>query len=172
VLRNGADVALPADFAASADFLAESYGRKIYRFFSCSNDNSDQTARIIAGREPFLNDGAYLALYVLKWLAAANTDIKDAADALPKFSRENRIVNIDCPPQRILNKICANSHFSPGGGYGIGEGIVIGKGESKVFIRSAKDGNSLYLFAESVSSETARSACDSVERQVRKLMGS
>ncbi|MDR2558611.1 MAG: NTP transferase domain-containing protein [Oscillospiraceae bacterium] len=164
---SGCDVALPADFPSAADVLAERYGRRVQRFFACSNDDSDKKARATAESEAFLWDGAYLALFVLGWIARDGASLIEAARSLPEFNRESRVILIDCPPQRILGKLCK-------GKMGCGEGIIIsGEGEARggrVLLRSNKKGNALFLMAESVSAETAKSLCDDVETEVKRLM--
>ncbi|MCL2697239.1 MAG: sugar phosphate nucleotidyltransferase [Oscillospiraceae bacterium] len=167
IFMGGCDVALPADFPSAADVLAGRYERSVHRFFACSNDDSDKEARITAESETFLWDGAYLALFVLGWITRDGASLIDTARSLPEFSRENRVVVINCPPQRILGRLCA-------GKSGCGEGIVLdlaGKQRAgRVLLRSNKKGNALFLMAESVSSETAKSLCDDVEAQVKRLM--
>ncbi|MCL2018611.1 MAG: sugar phosphate nucleotidyltransferase [Oscillospiraceae bacterium] len=169
IFMGGCDVALPADFPSAADVLAARYGRRVHRFFSCSNDDSDKEARKIARSETFLWDGAYLALFVLGWIARDKRSLAEAALSLPEFSRENRVVVINCPPQRILSRLCA-------GNMGLGEGIVLedlgGSATDRVLLRSNKKGNALFLMAESASRETAKSLCDDVEALVKKLMSS
>jgi mannose-1-phosphate guanylyltransferase/phosphomannomutase len=169
IFMGSCDVALPADFPSAADVLAERYGRRVHRFFACSNDDSDKEARRTAESEAFLWDGAYLALFVLGWITRENASLLEAAASLPEFSRENRVVLINCPPQRILGRLCE-------GRAGFGEGIILDSDELKyskkgrVLLRSNKKGNALFLMAESVSSETAKSLCDDVEAEVKKLM--
>jgi mannose-1-phosphate guanylyltransferase/phosphomannomutase len=168
IFMGGCDVALPADFPSAADVLAERYQRRVHRFFSCSNDDSDKEARITAESETFLWDGAYLALFVLGWVSRDGVSLIEAARGLPAFSRENRVVVINCPPQRILGQLCK-------GQTGCGEGIVLDGSDIKasagrVLLRSNKKGNALFLMAESASSETAKSLCDDVEAEVKRLM--
>ena len=163
IFKGGYDVALPADFAAAADFLAESYGRCVYRFFSCSNDSSDREAREMAESEAFLHDGAYLALFVLGWTKRDGISLEQAVSALPEFTRENRVVMINCPPQRILGKLCREKS-------GVGEGIMLGDGNNRVLLRSNKKGDALFMMAESASRETAKALCDDVEAIVKKMM--
>jgi mannose-1-phosphate guanylyltransferase/phosphomannomutase len=166
IFKGGFDVALPADFAGAADDLAESFGRRVHRFFSCSNDDGDKHAREMAESEAFLWDGAYLSLFVLGWVSRERISLADADGALPQFNRENRVVVINCPPQRILTKICkGKSGFS-----GFCEGIMQERNNSRVLIRSNKKGDALFLMAESASSETAKSLCDDVEALVKQLI--
>ncbi|MCL1823410.1 MAG: sugar phosphate nucleotidyltransferase [Oscillospiraceae bacterium] len=165
IFKGGFDAALPADFPSAADALAKNFGRKIHRFFNCSNDSSDKEARDVAESETFLWDGAYLALFILGWLTRDKISLEEAASALPEFSRENRVVVINCPPQRILSKLCKGK-----GKTGIGEGITFDRDENRVLLRSNKKGNALFLMAESASSETAKSLCDDIEAEVKRLM--
>jgi mannose-1-phosphate guanylyltransferase/phosphomannomutase len=170
-MSKGYDVALPNDFAGGADFLAASYGRKIHRYFICPNDNSDRYARQLAAGQPFLRDGAILALNVLEHLSRSALTIEGAVKTLPQFATTRREVEINCPPQRIISKLCAlnGNNGSTGGNAGKGEGIIIGNHRENVLIRSAKRGNALYLYAESLSSETAEELCVNAENLVKKL---
>jgi mannose-1-phosphate guanylyltransferase/phosphomannomutase len=166
-MQNGFDVALPQDFAGCADFLAESCGKRIHRFFRCSNDSGDGYARELAAKQPFLRDGAVLALNVLEYLAQSNQSIESAVKALPQFASEWREVQINCPPQRIITMLCANRGNSAAGA---GEGVLLGDAGRNVRVRSARRGKSLFLLAESLSSETAAELCDSAEKLIQKLM--
>ena len=165
LMKKGHDVALPNDFASSADFLAASYGRKILRYFLCSNDSGDEFARKLAVKQIFLRDGAVLALNVLEHLAENGIRIEDAIKTIPHFASERREVSITCPPQRIIAQLCN----ATSGGVGKGEGVLIGNNLENVIIRSAKKGKSLFLFAESLSSETASELCDNAEELIKKL---
>ena len=162
-MQNGNDVALPNDFASCADFLATSYGKKVYRYFLCPNDSCDSHARTLALKQPFLYDGAVLALNVLKYLSSGKTSIENAVKAIPQFASERREVKIDCPPQRIISKLCES-------GCGKGEGVLVEGEFGNVLVRSTKSGASLLLFAESLSSETASQLCDNTEDLIKKLM--
>lgn len=159
LMREGYDIALPHEFAACADALADKYQRRVYRWFSCPNDDSDFKARALAKTQPFFKDGVILALYVLHLMEKNNTTLKEELNTIPKFNSENRFVTIKLPPQRILNSLFDTSH-------GIGEGVIYHENNDRVLIRSAKQGNGLYLFAESTSAETAKSLCDSVEKLI------
>lgn len=162
LLSQGKDIALPADFAAAADALAGSFGRRVHRFFSCSNDKSDTLARELAAQQQFLFDGAVLALNVLGWVSKNGITLTEACQALPAFNRESRVVSIKCPPQRILSRLCDNNT-------GIGEGIYFGQGSHHVLLRSNKKGNALFVYAESARQETAQALCDDVEKLVKQL---
>jgi len=166
VMQHGYDAALPNDFAACADFLAQSYGRKIHRYFMCPNDSSDTQARSMAINQPFLRDGAILALTVLELLTRNNSTIEDAMKAIPDYATERREMEITCPPQRIISKLCSENS-------GMGEGVILqstGTITESVLLRSSKKGNSLFLLAQSLSSETAKELCDTTEKMIEKII--
>jgi phosphomannomutase len=162
-MQQGLDVALPHEFASCADLIAESYGRKIHRYFRCSNDSSDAYARKLAENQMFLRDGAVLALNVFEYLTRNNMTLENAVKAIPQFVCERREVEINCPPQRIISMICASTAC------GKGEGILIGDNRENILIRSSKRGDSLFLLAESLSAETAAELCDSTEKLIKTL---
>ncbi len=163
LLAAGEDVALPFAFLSAADYVAEKYGRKIHRFYASSMDDSDSYARSLAAEQRFLNDGFVLAASALKYLSESGHTLDEAIDALPKFTAKNKFVHICCPPQKILNKIENDRHAEK-------EGVLISEDGERVFLRSNKRGDGLYLFAESFSSETAAQLCEKTERLIEKLM--
>ncbi|MCL2086063.1 MAG: sugar phosphate nucleotidyltransferase [Oscillospiraceae bacterium] len=159
----GVDVALPADFPVVAEVMARKHGRRIHRFFLCSNDDSDKRARELVAAQPFLNDGVYLSLFVLNFMAEKKLTPAMAAQAVPEFSVNKRMVKISCPPQRILREFCKEAAA-------VGEGLMLNRGKDKVLLRSNKTGDSLYLFAESASAETACALCDEVEKKIKNYL--
>ena len=50
------------------------------------------------------------------------------------------------------------------------EGVVISGDKERIFLRSNKKGNGLYLFAESASSETAAELCIRAEKLIKDIM--
>ena len=166
MMKQGSDVALPNSFTSCADFLAASYAKQIHRYFSCPNDSSDSKARELAAKQAFLYDGAILALTVLEYLSECGQSIEDAIKAIPQFVCEKREIDINCPPQRIISRLCDGES----GGCGKGEGVLLGNTRENVLVRSTKRGKSLVLLAQSLSSETATQLCDNAEELVKKIM--
>ncbi|MCL2754470.1 MAG: sugar phosphate nucleotidyltransferase [Oscillospiraceae bacterium] len=162
-MAKGNDVALPNDFAACADYLAGKSGRSVHRYFLCPNDNSDKHARELAEKQVFLRDGAVLALTVLEYLSRTSQRIEEALAALPNFASVRREIEINCPPQRVISRLC-------GLGSGRGEGVILGNRRENVFVRSSKRGNSLYLYAQSLSAETAGELCAKAEELVKNII--
>ncbi|MCL1881464.1 MAG: sugar phosphate nucleotidyltransferase [Oscillospiraceae bacterium] len=164
-MSKGFDIALPHDFASCADFLATSYGKKVHRYFHCPNDNSDRTARALAANQPFLYDGAVLAMNVLEYLSQNKISIEVALKSIPHFASVRREIELppNTAPQRIISCLCEQ-------GSGKGEGVLLGNNRENVLVRSAKRGNALLLFAESLSSETASELCNNAENLVKELL--
>lgn len=165
LLAAGEDVALPFAFLSAADYVAERYGRKIHRFYASAMDDSDRFARKLAAKQMFLYDGFVLVASVLKYLSENGQTLDEAISALPKFTAKNRFVHISCPPQKILSKIENGRHAEK-------EGVLISEDGERVFLRSNKRGDGLYLFAESFNSETAAQLCEKTEDMIRKIMKS
>ena len=162
-MKKGFDVAVPMEFPSALERVGKELGREVKRFFRCSNDNSDREARKIALSQPFLFDGAVLALEVLAIVTAEFVTLGEYLRRLPEFICENRFIPIDVPPQKILNRL-------PNKNGGNGEGVLLKGADSRVLLRSSRRGDGLFLFAEGCSAETARELCDEAEKKVRELL--
>jgi mannose-1-phosphate guanylyltransferase/phosphomannomutase len=166
LMKSGYNVSLPVDFPSVAEFVGRSLGRKVMRF-SLSSQGGDKDARDRAKQEPFLYDGLYLSLLVLASVTRDKISIAEANRSLPLFARENRVVSISCPPQKILSEIYSNSN---GKAKTTGDGVTLGADGGSVTLRSSRRGNSLFMYAESLNAETARSLCDDVEKKVQTIL--
>lgn len=163
LMKKGFDLAVPLEFPSSAEEAARLSGQRVLRFYRCSNDNGDKAARELAASQPFLFDGLMLALNALEIISASYVTLGKYLEGLPSLETENRFLHIHCPPQRILSKLADKSD-------GVGEGIFLGEEGNRVLLRSNRQGNGLFLFAEGYSQETAKALCDSVEMKVRELL--
>lgn len=162
LMKKGCDVAVPIEYPSSFEFVAQSLGRSVHRYFSCSNDNSDLQGRKLASTEDFLFDGIILAFGFLEAIALSLTTAEAYIATLPEMSSENRFVSISIPPQKILQEIAQKNTSS--------EGVFVGERGNRVFLRSNRRGNGLFLFAEAASAETAVSLCDDVEKRINELI--
>lgn len=163
MIEMGVDVALPHSVLFDMENISENYQTKTHRFFSCSNDNSDFEARKIAEKQPFLIDGAVLVLSALAYAEKHNLALDALIAGLPVFESEKRYLKVNCPSPQILKQICENNNS-------FGEGVFISKNNDKILLRSNKSGNGLYMYAQSMSAETAKNLCDDLETQVRNMM--
>ena len=163
LMQKGFDVAVPLEFPSVMEEAAKSTGRSVYRFYRCTNDNSDKKARELAAAQPFLNDGIVLALNALEIIAKSYMTLGRFLESIPELATENRFLKVDCPPQRILGKLSEN-------GGGISEGIFMGEEGNRVLVRSNRRGDGLYMYAESFSQESAKALCDDIEKKIREIM--
>lgn len=161
-MSGGKDAALPFDFPHTAEFVAENYGRQIFRYFSSPMDNSDAKAREIANEELFLHDGMMLTIKVLKYLHDSSITLKEAKSGLPRATNSRSFIRINVPPQRVFGRI----HAAPAEN----EGAVLNGTDSRVFLRSNKHGDGLFVFAESYGSETASELCRETERIIENAL--
>lgn len=162
LMQKGFDIAVPLEFPSTVEEMAKLAGRNVRRFYKCSNDNSDKGARELAASQPFLFDGLMLALNSLQIISASYMTLENFMQKLPKLETENRFLHIHCPPQRILSKLAEKSN-------GVSEGVFLGEEGNRVLLRSSRQGDGLFLFAESYSQETAKALCDEVELKVRMM---
>ncbi len=162
-LQKGNETALPFAFPRVADIIADRYSKKIQRFYTSSMDNRDLYARSIAAKEKFLYDGFMLTISVLRFMAENALSVSEALSVLPRFSGMSKFIRISCPPQKILSRISEGSPAE-------NEGVVISGDRERIFLRSNKKGNGLYLFAESTGSETAAELCMKAEKLIREIM--
>ena len=161
--QKGIDIALPNNILFDMEQLSKPYKGKVYRYYACSNDNSDSTARKIGEAQPFITDGCVLALSALKAAADRNISFAELCASLPCYVKEKRYIplhGISAPS--MLKALCAD-------GTGTGEGVMISSDKSKVLIRSGRAGTGLYLFAQSLSAETAKELCDLTERKIEEI---
>ena len=165
LFEHGQDVALPYSFSQTIDEIAKQYGRKVYRFYDCPDNSSDNGARKLASKLKFPHDGIILALDIIKILTDRNVEFKDAVESLPQTFSSSR--SISCKNQNLdfikdFSDSCDFEH----------EGVWV-KGETgEVFIRPSRTGKSIFLYAESFSSETASELCSSYEEIIKsKLNG-
>lgn len=157
--ESGEDVALPFAFPRAAEETVQRYGGRVLRYYASPMDNSDDEARDLARKTLYMRDGFMLALRVLRFMARHAYTPAEALEAVPRSSAEDRFIRLNCPPQRVLDRLRAVPEEN--------EGAVIYPGGERVFLRPDKRGTGLFMFAESFGEETASSLCDSVEKLIR-----
>lgn len=163
VMERGFDVAVPLEFPSIIEEAAKVTGRTVLRYYQCTNDNSDRHARELASVQPFLFDGLILALNALEIISSSYIGLGQFLETMPELVTENRFLKIHCPPQRILSSLASGAN-------GVTEGVFLGEKGNRVLLRSSRNGDGLFMFAESYSQETAKALCDSVEAKVREMM--
>ncbi len=156
LFEEGKDAALPYDFPAAADTLAEKYGRTVLRYSGCPSDRSDKGARKLAAETSFAVDGAELMIRTLSVLSERGESLKDACGSLPEFAEINRFVALDSHKwhhMNILRELCSEKQYSS-------DGIVINDKRGRVRIRPVKTGKGVMMHVESTRLEIAEELCD------------
>ena len=157
--ERGEDCALPFSFPHTAEETAAVYGGRVLRYFASSMDDRDEEARRTAADSLYMRDGFMLALRVLGFMARHAVTPAEALGMIVRSSSAERFIRLNCPPQRILDRLKAVPEEN--------EGAVISDSGRRVFLRPDKRGTGLFMFAESFGSETASSLCDSAEKLIR-----
>ena len=150
--EQGKDISLPQDFPASAERLAEKYGRKVLRYSLCPSDNSDFSARRLALEAPFVRDGAMLMLETMSVLEKRGVRLAEAVRELPESVVCTRFVPISKHPLKLFRST-AHKRAS-------GDGITFENEKGQVHIRPVKTEKGILMQAESFSMETASELCD------------
>ena len=152
LFEQGRDIALPHDFPAAVEKLAEEYGRKVHRYSSCPSDNSDFYARRLALEAPFVSDGAMLMFAVLSVLESRGVTLAEAVGELPESAVCTRFVPISKHPLKLFRKE-ESKRVS-------GDGITFSSEKGQVHIRPVKTEKGILMQAESFSMEAASELCD------------
>ena len=162
--ERGETAALPFSFPQTAEETANMYGGSVMRYFASSMDDRDDEARKIAAEQLWMRDGFLLALRVLGFMARHAVTPMEVQGLIARSSTEGRFIRLNCPPQRVLDRLKAVPEEN--------EGAVIASEDKRVFLRPDKRGTGLFMFAESFGSETAASLCDSAEKLIKDAAAS
>ncbi|MBP1549417.1 MAG: NTP transferase domain-containing protein [Oscillospiraceae bacterium] len=160
LFEQGSDIALPHDFPAAVEKLAEEYSRKVYRYNICPSDNSDFYARRLALKSPFVNDGAMLMFTVLSVLESRGVTLAEAVAELPESAVCTRFVPISKHPLKLFRKD-ESKRVS-------GDGITFSSEKGQVHIRPVKTEKGILMQAESFSMEAASELCDFYQDLISK----
>ncbi len=158
---HGQDVSVPYEAPRILDALAEEYDRKVYRYFSCPADGGDAYAREMAGGQLWVTDALMLCVKFLSFLAEKEGKLEDLVQLLPRYQLASRQVPVDGNPAGILGR------FERRESTGITEGVLVDFDCGTALIRPSKNGRSVRILAECLSSETAEELCARVEELIR-----
>ena len=162
--EHGETAALPFSFPQTAEETAGMYGGSVVRYFASSMDDRDDEARKLAAEQLWMRDGFLLALRVLGFMARHAVTPAEVQGLIARSSTEGRFIRLNCPPQRVLDRLKAVPEEN--------EGAVIASEDRRVFLRPDKRGTGLFMFAESFGSETASSLCDNAEKLIKDAAAS
>lgn len=157
---DGRDVVVPYDAPSVLEDMAARYGRKVLRYYASPCDRSDSEARKAAEETLFLNDGLVLSVKLLSFLKRRGMTLREALRLLPQFERSTRLIGVKGSTAAVMKALCPQEQA-------IGEGVSIRTEDGNMLIKPMKSGKGIFLFAESVRSETAEELCDLFERRIR-----
>ena len=163
-LKKGHDIAVPYEAPAYIDTLAESFGKKVYRYLRTSADNSDFQARRLAAKQVFAVDGVFLAVRLLSILKERECRLEDLIGELPEKYVVKKTVTIDFSPSD-LSVLLGEEKNSVGR---VAEGVRIVRDGNRLLVIPERSGESVKIFAESDSFEAASELCGSVEEILKK----
>ncbi|MBR6874472.1 MAG: hypothetical protein IKN17_13285 [Ruminococcus sp.] len=158
----GLPAAVPFEYTAAADRLAEESGGVLLRYHSSTDGSEDACARECAARcdNLFVRDGLALAALVTKIAHMSGKSFEALLSELPEIYCTQRYVGITERPREIARQLGT-------GTFGSGSELV--RGEERAVIRQVRGSRGLMIFAESCSAEAAMSLCDELTARIREL---
>lgn len=161
LFEDGSDAALPYGMSYAADRLAAEHGRKILRYFSAGDGESDCEARLLAAKQRFSLDGLFLALSCLKILTQRGMGLENARSLIPEAHSLKKYLSVDCSKAEGILK-SKRGDVTP-------DGTSFADKNGRILIRAAESGKGLWLNIESYSVEMASEICGKIEETVKKL---
>ncbi len=161
MLEKGKDISIPYHYPNTIEKISKAFGRKTYRYYNCSCDETDKEAREKARECCFTRDGLLLSVIILSYLSDKNISLSQAINDIPEFYSSTRYVSIKKSPSVIMKNICKEK-------VGLSEGVVIDNSLGRVLIRPVKTGKGIMMFVESFKSENAMELCDKFERIIKE----
>ena len=141
--------------------FADQNGRRVYRYLMCPADGSDAEGRKLAAQQQCMRDGLMLSVVLLDYMRRKGLNLTDLDNLLPQFAVDERMVQIDRPPARLLEGFAQER---------AGEGVVVRGEKGVVLLRPRKNGNAIRVFAEAASWETAQELCTDFSKQLDGLL--
>lgn len=163
LFQQNQDLGVENDFPRALDRFAAQFGRRVHRYLLCPADDSDSAGRTLA-QVQCARDGLMIAVLLLADMRLRGITLRDLEQELPVFSVECDDLAMDRlsgEPAKILAKL----HGKP-----MGEGILLEEEKGVVFLRPRKNGESLRVFAEASSWETAKELCADIGERVKRLL--
>lgn len=158
-MKNGRDIAVPYDAPAFLDSLAESCGRKSYRYLSTPSDNFDSAARRLAAKQVFVRDGLFLAVKLLSLMKEREMPLDELISELPEKYIVRKTVPISFSPVN-LSSLIGEETVSIKNDF---EGIRLVRDSGKLLVVPERSGERVKIFAEADTMEAANELCADIE---------
>ncbi len=158
-MLKGYDIALPWDAPQIITSLADSTGRKVYRY---SEENSSKYyLNIHTEKQLWSRDALFLMFKILSLMVEKNCSISELIDELPDFYIVKKVIETDKPFSNISKKLIDNGFCEDENN----ENILL-KNNSNVKIKKGDNGKSLRIIAEAVSVEAAEEICAEINKML------
>ena len=158
-VRNGRNVAVPYDAPDYLDRLAETHGRKVYRYLGTPADNSDAAARKLAEKQIFVRDGLFMAVKLLSAMKERNCSLERLISEIPEKFIVKKQVEIDFSPS-YLSRLAGEEAVGRTNNF---EGVKIIKSSGRLLIIPERSGERVKIFAEADTMEAAEEMCADME---------
>lgn len=158
-MKNGRDIAVPYDSPAFLDSLAESCGKKAFRYLTTPADNSDSAARRLAAKQIFVRDALFLAVKLLSVMKERECSLDALVSELPEKYIVKKSVHIDFSPS-YLASLVGEENVSVKNNF---EGIRLIRNSGKLLIIPERSGEWVRILAEADTMEAAEELCAGIE---------
>ncbi len=163
--EKGCNISIPVDSPQIIDAMAQSYNTKVFRYYHCPTDNTDNQAREIAKTQIWVRDVLMLAIKFLSFLKLSGKSISQIEEIIPNFTITSKSINLqNNNVAQILNNITTNSNLK----YKLSEGILIDYKNGYALIKPLKRGNGFKILAESSKAEFANEICNDISKFIEE----
>lgn len=161
-MKNGNDVSLPWDAPQIITTLANSLGRKTYRFSEYTDSQSENSKiRNITINQLWSRDAIFLMFKLIKVMCVEKKTLKEMVAELPEFYIAKKVMEIDISPALISKELLDNDFKTDEGG-----GVVFKNNKGIAKVKSESNGKSLRIITEAVNAELAEELCVEIEKLI------
>lgn len=155
-MLSGNDIALPWEAPQIITSLGALAGRRVYRY-SEETHAAEISALTVGTKQLWSRDAVYLLFKLLSYMNEQGSTLYELSKDLPEFYIAKKVMEINIPPQRLMQKL-VDSDFEKIDG----NGVILRKKSDNVKLKSDLDGKALKIIAEAVSVEAATELCNEV----------
>ncbi len=159
-LKIGNDVAMPWDAPQIITSLANSMGRKVFKF-SGVFENEENSQKLTSVNRLWSRDAVFLMFKLIKILSDEKTSLKALISHLPEFYVAKKVMAIDLSPSEVSKELLRKNFKIDEGG-----GLVLKNEKGSVKVRGNSDGKSLKILTEALNFEIAEELALSTEKLI------
>jgi len=161
-MKKGSDVALPWDAPQIITTLANSLGRKTYRFSENTGfQNESGKINKVSTNQLWSRDAVLLMFRLIKIMCEENKSVKALVNELPEFYVAKKVMEIDVSPALISKELLGNDFKADENG-----GVSFENEKGVARVRSDGNGKRLRIITEAVNAELAEELCSEIEELI------